>query len=515
MATAQSKRARLAVALLVAAQLLCQGDGEKEQFAYSLADLERTNASVVHLKQHVHPKYHSWLSDCYHPHPDYLPSLAWLSTLSACKRSMNADMIERLAAGYHKGTKLLIYTYEGAAAHEPWSGNYTAHTASLNAKYCQRWNCTFVSMGAEQCSAVGQAHRRLRAGSSGGLQRSAGAAGRAVLAEDPLGGEVRGGALGDGDKSSSGGGGGGGGGGGSGSGNQEASAAHCKVELLQQLLQQHGDAQLLLWLHPAAALVDHNLDVRLIPAMHPGEELGFACHSLVGLSRWQPWRGLAVAAFPELMPSCPDTLVPCQPQPRLAAPHALPANTAAAGATIYASPDWLPSGPASANTGALLFANTKQLPALLQAWRAALDRPLQQQDPDGFNELLAADSGFKAAVKLLPGCYLNDRPKSLVDRTFLAQMGCTGRTAAAVAEADVAAAQRQAAEAVSDAGLKASAAEALPVGPGPAAAQVDAPPKISPAERRVVERETFFGFWDTRWYNYSGSNGKGALSERD
>ena len=187
-------------------------------------------------------------------------------------------------------------------------------------------------------------------------------------------------------------------------------------------------------------------------------------------------------------------------------------DPAAAGATIYASRDWLPANQTSVNTGALLFANTQHLPRLLSAWAAAVDRPVHQHDPDGFNELMASDSSFSAAVKLLPGCFLNDRPKSLVDRTFLAQMGCTGRTAALIAEADVVAAKRQADEATRPAPppvfkpLMVKGEEEL------------LPPQFTRAERRVVDRETYFGFWDTR-YEYIGGGGKegstAAESERD
>jgi hypothetical protein len=229
------KATHLAIALLVGAQLLWRSDGDKEQFAYSMADLERTNRSVAHLKHHLHPRFHGWISDCYHPHPEEMPSLEWLSTLSACKRAMAADILKQLAAGYQKDSKLVVYTYAGAAVHERGSSNYTEHTASLNAKYCQRWNCTFVSFAAEECSVVGQALRRLQAGAAGAKDDDEGHSSEA------------------------------------GGGAHEASTAHCKVELLQKLLQRHGDAQLLLWLHPAAALVDHNIDIRMVPAMHPSE----------------------------------------------------------------------------------------------------------------------------------------------------------------------------------------------------------------------------------------------------
>lgn len=207
------------------------GGGDKEQLAYqTLVDIDRTNRSVVHLEKHVHPQDHSWIRDCYHPDPYDQPSLAWLSQLSACKRKFTALLLQQIAAGYKHGRKLVVYTYEASEDQNALTDKYTPHTASLNSKYCDRWNCTFVSFKAEECSTNAQQRDGTHNHAGDTASGSSGTA-------------------------------------------SSRSSAGCKVRLLHKLLQDHPDAALFLYLDPTAALVDHNIDIRLLPEMFPGE-----CH---------------------------------------------------------------------------------------------------------------------------------------------------------------------------------------------------------------------------------------------
>jgi hypothetical protein len=158
----------------------------------------------------------------------------------------------------------------------------------------------------------------------------------------------------------------------------------------------------------------------------------------------------------------------------------------------------------------MLFANTPQLPGLITAWQRAIDAAAaatwQQSDPDYLNHLLHSNDTFEASVRLLPACHLNDRPKSLVDRTFIAQMGCTGATAATAEASDIAAealvAAQQKEEDEEEALWRAEVqrlqlqGDALPAG---MLQQVQRQELLGPREMRAVDMETYFGFWDTRY----------------
>lgn len=214
----------------------------------------------------------------------------------------------------------------------------------------------------------------------------------------------------------------------------------------------------------------------------------------------------------------PTCTCPCQP---------IPAPCCPSGASMYVSLDWLPAEPQHANTGVMLFANTPQLPGLITTWQLAIDAAAaatwQQGDPDYLNHLLHSDDTFQGSVWLLPACHLNDRPKSLVDRTFIAQMGCTGATAATAEASDIAAEALMAAEKKEEDEEEALwraevqrlqlEGHALPAG---MLQQVPRQELRGPRELRAVDMETYYGFWDTRYGEPEADNsggGKGGGKE--
>ncbi len=136
------------------------------------------------------------------------------------------------------------------------------------------------------------------------------------------------------------------------------------ILLRHRVMPEYPDYDYYLWLDGDAAIIDHTLDMRLIPEMFPG---GWP-------AAWQAAGGstllLATSTGSRSTGSRSTGSTSCW---ALTSCHAMPCtrcpSSHTAGATIYMSEDWWKWYPLHrANTGVLLFVNNEQLPELLDAW---------------------------------------------------------------------------------------------------------------------------------------------------